>query len=821
MTSSLGPAAMGPVLIDVQATQSASHRDRGVARYTAGLAAALWRGHSGLVHSFLLNPDLGPPGSVEELVASRRLVRGDRVDVRAARLLHVCSPFELDVSMSRLWPARAAARGMGLAVTLYDLIPELFAERYLADPGLRRRYRARLELVRAADVVLAISETTAHDAANLLNVPDDRIVVVGAAAATAYERAASGEQALRSARAAVPGLEEHFVLYTAGMDDRKNFQGLFRAFSRLSPAVRDRWQLVMVCSMDAPTRHHVVHLAREAGIESRVLLPGFVSDDTLRALYQSTDLFVFPSFYEGYGLPVAEALACGARVIGSGSSSVAELLVPAARFDPADDDAMAATIERGLTDTTTQTALDDQARVVLPSWDVVADRTADAYERVLTRTRARGRRRPLVAFVSPLPPAASGVADYSYRLLEALRAHCDVHAFADGTQRVPAELGAPRAPAGVEVFPVRHLADRETALGGYDCVVFCLGNSEFHTGALAQLRLRSGIVLAHEVRLTHLYTFGADEPGAVPGGFAACLHSMYDGLPAETGRDGRLDSDEADRMGVLMVAEIVALADQFCVMSEFAADRVRLDAPAADAARVTVVPFAYPEPIAEATPAAARAPIVATFGVVNEVKQNALLVAALPDLLARRPAVSLALVGPCSDAAREHLTTLATDLGVESRVMITGTVSAKEYASWLDRAAVAVQLRRTANGESSAAVADCLAAGVALVATGIGAGRELPVDAVVTVSPSLSSGALAGVVDDLLGDPERRERLADAARRYASRNSFGAVARHLYEAVIEPATVAGLSVPRPSLNGFIAKRTTAKQMTTEATPATR
>ena len=176
----------GPVLVDVQATQSASHRDRGVARYTADLAGALSRRHPALVHSFLLNPDLAPPGSVEALVASGRLVHSDRVDVDGARVLHVCSPFELEVPISRLWPARSASRGMRLAVTLYDLIPEIFADRYLADPGLRRRYRSRLELVRAADLVLAISESTARDAADLLHVPDDRIVVVGAAAADTY-----------------------------------------------------------------------------------------------------------------------------------------------------------------------------------------------------------------------------------------------------------------------------------------------------------------------------------------------------------------------------------------------------------------------------------------------------------------------------------------------------------------------------------------------------------------------------------------------------------------------------------------------------------
>jgi glycosyltransferase involved in cell wall biosynthesis len=552
----------------------------------------------------------------------------------------------------------------------------------------------------------------------------------------------------------------------------------------------------MVCGMDDPTRNHLVHLAREAGIETRLLLPGFVSDAVLQLLYQSTDLFVFPSLYEGYGLPIAEALACGARTIGSDSSSVAELLVPEAQFDAADDAAMAAAIERALTDDATRAALDAQTRRPLPAWSDVADRAAAVYDDLLAAPRPAARRRPLVAVVTPLPPAASGVADYSFRLIEALQAHCDVHAFADGVDRVDPALGPPVAPFGVPVLPVRHLVEHERARGGYDAVVYCVGNSEYHSGALAQLRRRSGIVLAHEVRLTDLYAFSGDEPGAVPDGFAAALTGMYEGLPAGAGASGRLGGDEAERLGVLMAAEVAHLADRFCVMSEFAADRVRLDVHAEDAERIALVPFGMPDPVAGATPAVERAPLVVSFGVVNEVKQYALVLEAFPAVLARTPDAQLAFVGPCADADREALTTIAAGLGVSDRVTVTGAVPAAEYAGWLDRAAVAVQLRRTANGESSAAVADCLAAGAVLVVTGIGAGRDLPHDAVARVGPAEPAAALATLVADLLDDAERRAALAAVGRDYAARNSFANAATRLFVDVIEPATRVGLSVPR-------------------------
>jgi glycosyltransferase involved in cell wall biosynthesis len=786
----------GPVLVDVQATQSASHRDRGVARYTAELAGALWRRHPTLIHSFTLNPDLAPPGSVEALVASGCLVHSDRVDVDGARVLHVCSPFELEVPISRLWPARAASRGMRLAVTLYDLIPEIFADRYLADPGLRRRYRSRLELVRAADLVLAISESTARDAADRLHVPENRIVVVGAAAAGTYAPPSSRPEALTAARAAVTGLEERFVLYTGGMDDRKNFQGLFRAWARLPREVREGWQLVMVCSMDEPTRNHLVHLAREAGIETRLLLPGFVPDAVLRLLYQSTDLFVFPSLYEGYGLPVAEALACGARTIGSSSSAVGELLVPDARFDPERDDAIAGAIEKALTDDATRSVLDDQARRARPDWDTIGDRVAEAYEGLLARRQLPARRRPLVAVVTPLPPAPSGIADFSFRMIAELRRSCDVHAFADGCRHVASDLGSPRAPDGVEVLPVRFLVDQERARGGYDCIVYCIGNSEFHSGALAQLRRRSGVVLAHEVRLTDLYALSADEPGAVPGGFAACLQAMYDGLPPETGASGRLTPDESERFEVLMAAEVVALADRFVVMSRFAADRVALDIDAEDAERVVVVPFAGRDVVENPTPAAAREPIIASFGIVNDIKQNSLAIEALPAVLARCPEASLVFVGRCADAERARLRELADAVGVAHRVVVTGAVSEDEYAAWLDRAAVAVQLRRSANGESSATVADCLASGAVPVVSGIGAARDLPADGVISVGPSVNAAELALVVSGLLADPDRRDDLAAAGRTYAAAHSYAVIARRLFEDVIEPATHAGLSAAR-------------------------
>ena len=103
-------------------------------------------------------------------------------------------------------------------------------------------------------------------------------------------------------------------------------------------------------------------LALSLGIEDRLYLPGYVDEATLIAAYQSTDLFVFPSRYEGYGLPVAEAMACGAVCVSSGISLLAELTAPEGRFDPEDAAATAGVIERALTDPHTRAALEAASR---------------------------------------------------------------------------------------------------------------------------------------------------------------------------------------------------------------------------------------------------------------------------------------------------------------------------------------------------------------------------------------------------------------------------------------------------------------------------
>ena len=145
------------------------------------------------------------------------------------------------------------------------------------------------------------------------------------------------------------------------------------------------------------------------------------------------------------------------------------------------------------------------------------------------------------------------------------------------------------------------------------------------------------------------------------------------------------------------------------------------------------------------------------------------------------PRARLAFVGPVSEPLAEALRRRADALGVRSSLTVAGAVSAEAYAAALGEASVAVQLRATTNGEASAAVGDCLAAGIPTVVTEIGGARELPDDSVVRVDRRIPAEVLGAVLADLLDDDMRRDRLAKAGREEASRRSFAAAAHTLVE----------------------------------------
>ena len=769
-------------MLDLQAAQSASYRERGVARYALDYTLALAHTTPELLGKVLVRSDRSPIPELQPLV-DRGVATTSPDWSGTGGIFHALSPFDIATPVREVWPRQASRTGRRLVVTVYDLIPELFADTYLVDPGIRRRYRARRELVRAADHVMTLSQSAADDVVDHLGVPDDRVSVVGAACSDVFRPEDGRAGGRQGAATHVPGLGRRYVVYNGGVEFRKNMEGLIRAFARLPVPVREGRQLVVVCRLEPSERHHYEVIGRQAGLGDQLLLPGQVSDPTLVQLYRGAELVVFPSLYEGYGLPVAEAMACGAPVVASGNSSLVELVSPEATFDPTDADDLARAIERGLVDQPFRDRLLRWSARPRPSWNDVAERAGAVYRRLDTgqgrrpRRPAAWRRRPLIALVTPWPPAMAGVASYSRRLARALSVHVEVDVFIDG--------GRPDGfdpTDGLDSYLASSLLHVEASRGGYDAIVACIGNSEHHAMALKLMRLDKlqAVVLAHDVRLTGLYRHGAAR-GAVPEGMAAVLSTMYPQATADWITEGWVQPADAEAHEVFMAGELVALSQRFLVTSEFAAEVARLDARPEDRGKVQVCPFSYPD-VVRRPPPAEEPGLICSFGLVNEVKQPWLLLESFALLHHTDPTARLVFVGPVDTSLLEHYGQVATGLGIAGATTFTGTVDDLTYERWLSRASVAVQLRASSNGETSAAVADCLCHGVVTVVTDAGPAGQLP-DFVEKVPVDATPERLAEAIRPLLDQHRLRERRSEQGLEFVAARGFDRGAEDLLEAI--------------------------------------
>ncbi len=672
--------------IDLQALQSPMSRGRGIGRYAEQLALAIEDVDPTLVGAYLLNPRFDPPAADEALVATGKLTPATPLPEHC-RVLHLCSPVDPAVPLDELWRPECEGRGIALSATVYDLIPITEASSAITDSVELRRYRARLELLHAADGLQVLSTAVGTQLVELLGLPAERIVRVGAAAHPRFTPPVSRDaaRAVALSRLAAAGLSRRFVFSPSGSHPRKNNERLIAAFAA-SAADGDGFQLLVSADVDEPTRHHYRHLAEELGVGRALVLTGYLDDGTQLACYQGAELVCVPSLAEGYGLPIAESLACRTPVIASDRPPLDELLPPQLRFDPTDVSAIAAALTAALA-----------AAPTLPPppepWEKVAGRSVaalralvDAAPRRRTNGRSGRRRRPRLAVVTPLPPAATGVAGYSVRLIEALVASekVQVDAYVEGDREA-------LVPGGVGCYAARALPRVEALSGRYDEVVYAFGNSHHHLDALALLAERPGIVLAHDVRLSNLYRHAHGDPALRPGGFALALRAMYPELPEGAGERVAELTPEPPRAprGGDGVAAVLRAARMFLVSSSAAAALAATDALAGDGAKIAVLPFALGEvdereglfadggcPVPEGLgsvggawgappPELGSAPLVASFGIVDPAKRPQLLIRGFAALRRLLPQAQLALVGPISEqsSAQRASPSLAAELG--------------------------------------------------------------------------------------------------------------------------------------------------------------
>ena len=394
------------ILIDLQALQTESAH-RGIGRYTAALTLALideLKDHDifVLLHErddtkedsydlTAIQSKIGEKHTIRfplaELVSPALYLKDDEVKlskIMRERFIEALSPdivlvtslFEFN-ALSTI--PSAADRSYFCAAIFYDLIPLTDPEHYLPNTVLKEWYEDRLQQLKRADALLAISEYVRLDLLKRLDLPDSIVKNISAGTNLGHKDGRSNQA---SVAVTTEMLElKPYALYVGGFDKRKNLEGLISAYSRLAPDIRDRYRLVLAGG-NSDSRRLVLenYVARKKLYKNQVIFFGFVDDEQLIHLYENAHLFVFPSLDEGFGLPPLEAMTLGIPTISSNRASLPEVVGHQdALFDPANESEFLNKLEKGLVDETyraqlIERGLEQSSRF---SWKITAHTAAE------------------------------------------------------------------------------------------------------------------------------------------------------------------------------------------------------------------------------------------------------------------------------------------------------------------------------------------------------------------------------------------------------------------------------------------------------------
>jgi FkbM family methyltransferase len=772
------------IVVDLQGAQSTGSRSRGIGRYSLAVANAgtdeIWVALSGFYPDSieplraefdLLLPQRQivvwqAPGPVAKLEPSSQwrmeageLVREAFLAGLKPDVVHVSSLFE-GLTDEVLTSIGSFDSMLATAVTLYDLIPLVDREHYLADAMVEAWYERKLGHLRRAQLWLAISESSRREAIDRLGLPAEWVVNISTAADASFKPVVFTDDERRRVTKRY-ALTRPFLLYTGGIDRRKNIEGLIGAYAGLPPPIRRSHQLAIVCSATNDQIARLKRLARQRGLAAdEVVVTGFVPDTDLVALYNLCKAFVFPSWHEGFGLPALEAMSCGAAVIGANTSSVPEVIGRNdALFDPHDEPAITTKLNEVLTNEGFRQSLRLHA---IPqagkfSWERTARDALGAMDRLYRCGKSADQtpqrappRRPRLAYVSPLPGERSGIADYSAELLPELARHYDIDVIVNQSEVLDPWVRANIIVRSAEWF------DRNAGL--YDRVLYHFGNSTFHAHMFEMLAQHPGVVVLHDFFLSGVLA-QMEWTGRAPQAWSRALFDSH-GYRAIGERFAAPDPTDIVLKYPANLS-VLQQADGVIVHSSFSRTLADGWYGAGYAGDWTVIPLLRSLPAATSRERAKvslgfreDALLVCSFGVMGPTKLNhRLLTAWLASPLAGDERCHLVFVGEKDTGsygrAFEDQVALS---AARRRIHVTGFAPPELYRRYIAAADTAVQLRAHSRGETSRAVVDCMAYGLPTIVNVIGAATELPEDCVARLPAEFTDQALQELLAHLMLD---------------------------------------------------------------------
>jgi glycosyltransferase involved in cell wall biosynthesis len=772
------------ILIDLQSVQGCN-RNRGIGRYVLNLTQGIIRNrgtHDIHIALSALFPEaidfiqgifygVLPAGNIHVWHASPGVCGGDE----ANRIRRNIAEAQREAFFASLKPDMVILpslfEGFGedhvtsinqysnlpTAVVLHDLIPLIYKEAYLADPVMAAWYDEKLVQLKDANLLLANSNSSRTEVINCIGFDPDKVVNISAAANSFFhprETSKSDAEHLNKCY----GIKRPFVMYTGGIDWRKNIEGLIRSFAKLPEPLRSAHQLAIVCAIHADERVTLEKYAQAAGLEpDEVIMTGFVSEDDLLTLYNACRVFAFPSWHEGFGLPALEAMQCGKAVIAANTTSLPEVVGRLdVLFDPHDDNDITKKLAHVLEDDAFRAELENygKMRAAQFSWDATAQRAITAIEDAAKKSpplnlQEYSQQRKRLAFISPLPPERSGISHYSAELLPNLNKYFEIDVIIDQPIIDNRWIEGNCRQRSIKWF--------RGNFEEYDRIIYQFGNSAFHQHMFELLEIIPGVVVLHDFFLSGIHSHMGH------GVFLRALNKSH-GYRAVLERLTSPTPDEAiwkyptnlavlqDALGVIVHSEYACnLADQWYGSGASADWKVVPHLRAVSPVNATLrgearTQLGIPK----------DALLICSFGYLTSAKLNDRLISAFIQsaLLSKNPNVFLVFVGENGGGEfGQKLSNMIMQSNLRDRIRITGWAGEELYTTYLRAADVAVQLRGLSRGESSGTILDCMGHGLATVVNANGAMAEIAQSCVFMLNESFEDSDLTQVLELLAENP--------------------------------------------------------------------
>jgi glycosyltransferase involved in cell wall biosynthesis len=270
--------------------------------------------------------------------------------------------------------------------TIHDLSFEHFPQFFTT----RERFffkRTIPHTARKATKVLTVSEYSRQDILQTYRIPPDKVIVTPNGISEVFQPVR--EQARVEAVKKKYHIQRPYLLTVSNLQPRKNLARLIKAYTHLREHAEEFGQQLVIVGQKAWLYKHIFHEAHRSRYVGDIIFTDYVPENDLIVLYSGATAFVYPSLFEGFGLPVLEAMACGAPVITSNSSSLPEVVGDAGvMVDPYDEEALAKAVQRVVEDPRLRAQLSEQGLLQARkfSWRRTAELTLAVYEEVVSKT---------------------------------------------------------------------------------------------------------------------------------------------------------------------------------------------------------------------------------------------------------------------------------------------------------------------------------------------------------------------------------------------------------------------------------------------------